>query len=120
MDAFSNVFGRGAVLRCNAEPPRLFELPGWGFAPCPFKFPASWQRFEIALDAAGRLHQGAGEIAETLETQAQAAFGTAAPDIEDDRAALAAVAYAFFSSMQVNHHNFALPPPVGLLDVPLA
>jgi hypothetical protein len=25
--------------------------------------------------------------------------------------AFAAVAYAFFSSMQMNHHNFALTPP---------
>jgi hypothetical protein len=91
-----------------------------GFAPA-LRPPARQPRLEIAFNAAGRLHQGAGEITETLEAQAQAARGTAAPDIEDDRVALAAIAHAFFRSMQVNHHNFALTHRLtDLMDVPMA
>ena len=99
--------GRFRVYQTRSRPACLVRV-------FPFTSTAMGKRYRlgIALDASGRLHQGAGEITETPLAQAQAALRSLTSDIENNRGAAAAVALPLFRPMNMNHHAFTLAPRI--------
>jgi hypothetical protein len=62
---------------------------------------------KIAFDAAGGLGQRLRELTKALLAQTQASFRSCASDIANHRLATTAVAWPFFSPMDMHHHKIA-------------